>query len=151
LRSGYFSYALSFLVIGAFWAAHHRSFRYITGYDGRLIVLNTLLLMCVAFLPFPTAVLGQYGDMRIAVVLYASVLAAGSFLLLLIWSYACWGRRLVSRHIDPKVVRAHTIRAGASVLLFLLSIPVAAVSIPLAELCWLLTFVLPRMLARVLA
>ena len=151
LRSGYFSYALSFLVIGAFWAAHHRSFRYITGYDGRLIVLNTLLLMCVAFLPFPTAVLGQYGDMRIAVALYASTLAAVACFLLLIWSYACLGRRLVSPHIDPKVVRAHSIRAGGTVLLFLLSIPASAVSIPLAELCWLLTFVLPRALARVLA
>jgi uncharacterized membrane protein len=151
LGSGYFSYALSFLVIGAFWAAHHRSFRYITGYDGRLIVVNTLLLMCVAFLPFPTAVLGQYGDMRIAVVLYASALAATAFCLLLIWSYACRGRRLVSPHIDSRVVHAHTIRAGGTVLLFLLSIPVAGVSIPLAELCWLLTFVLPRALARVLA
>jgi hypothetical protein len=37
------------------------------------------------------------------------------------------------------------------VLLFLLSIPVAVGSIPLAELCWLLTFVLPRALARMLA
>jgi uncharacterized membrane protein len=151
LRSGYFSYVLSFLVIGAFWAAHHRSFRYITGYDGPLIALNTLLLMCVAFVPFPTAVLAEYGDMWIAVVLYASVLAATAFFLLLIWSYACRGRRLVSPHIDPKVVRTHTIRAGGTVLLFLLSIPVAGVSIPLAELCWLLTFVLPRALARVLA
>ena len=151
LRSGYFSYVLSFLVIGAFWAAHHRSFRYITSYDGLLIALNTLLLMCVAFVPFPTAVLAEYGDMRIAVVLYASVLAATAFFLLLIWSYACRGRRLVSPHIDPKVVRTHSIRAGGTVLLFLLSIPVAGVSIPLAELCWLLTFVLPRALARVLA
>jgi uncharacterized membrane protein len=151
LGSGYFSYALSFLVIGAFWAAHHRSFRYITGYDGRLITLNTLLLMCVAFLPFPTAVLGEYGDMRIAVVLYASTLAAVAFFLLLIWSYACLGRRLVSPHVDPKLVRVYTIRAAATVLLFLLSIPAAAVSIRLAELCWLLTFVLPRVLARALA
>jgi uncharacterized membrane protein len=151
LESSYLSYVISFLVIGAFWAAHHRIFRYITGYDGRLIAVNTLLLMCVAFLPFPTAVLGGYGDTHIAVVLFASVLAAGSFFLLLIWSYACWGRRLVSPHIDPKLVRAHTIRAVAGVLLFLLSIPAAFVSIPLAELCWLLTFVLPRALGRVLA
>jgi uncharacterized membrane protein len=151
VRSEYFSYVLSFLVIGAFWAAHHRSFRYITSYDGLLIALNTLLLMCVAFVPFPTAVLAEYGDMRIAVVLYASVLAATAFFLLLIWSYACRGRRLVSPQIDPKVVRTHSIRAGGTVLLFLLSIPVAGVSIPLAELCWLLTFVLPRALARVLA
>ena len=151
LGSSYFSYVISFLVIGAFWAAHHRIFRYITGYDGPLIALNTLLLLCVAFLPFPTAVLGEYGDTRIAVVLYASVLTATEFFVLLIWSYACRGRRLVSPHIDPKLVRAHTIRAAATVFLFLLSVPAAVVSIPLAQLCWLLTFVLPRTLGRVLA
>jgi hypothetical protein len=40
----------------------------------------------------------------IALVLFTAVLAAGSFLLLLIWSYACRGRWLVSPHIDPKLV-----------------------------------------------
>jgi uncharacterized membrane protein len=151
LGSSYFSYVISFLVIGAFWATHHRIFRYITGYDGPLIALNTLLLMCVAFLPFPTAVLATYGDTRIAAVLYAAVLTVVSVFVLLIWSYACRGRRLVSSDIDPALVRAHTIRAVAAVLTFLLSIPVAFVSTLLAELCWLLVFVLPRVLARALA
>ena len=147
----YLSFVISFLVIGAFWAAHHRIFRYITGYDGPLIALNTLLLMGVAFLPFPPAVLATYGDTRIAAVLYASALTVVSVFVLLIWSYACRGRRLVSAHIDPPLVRAHTIRAVAAVLIFLLSIPVAFVSTPLAELCWFLTLFLPRVLARALA
>jgi uncharacterized membrane protein len=83
----YFSYAISFVVIGAFWAAHHRIYRFITGYDGTLMALNTLLLLCIAFLPFPSAVLGQYGDTPLAPMLFAAVLATVSFLLLLIWAY----------------------------------------------------------------
>ena len=53
------SYVLSFLVIGVFWMAHHRIFRYVATIDQRLIWLNLLFLMCVAFIPFPTAVLGD--------------------------------------------------------------------------------------------
>ena len=55
----YFSYALSFLVIGAFWMGHHRKFRFILRYDTNLILLNIFLLMGVAFIPFPTTVIGE--------------------------------------------------------------------------------------------
>jgi uncharacterized membrane protein len=144
----YLSYAISFLVIGSFWAAHHRIYRHITGYDGTLIALNTLLLLCIAFLPFPSAVLGQYGDTPLAPMLYAAVLATVSFLLLLIWAYACWGWRLVAASIDPRLVRAHAIRAAVTVLIFLLSIPLALVNTTLTELCWVLIFFLPRLLTR---
>ena len=58
------SFVLSFLVIGIFWMAHHRIFRYVANLDQRLIWLNLLFLMCVAFLPFPTAVLGDHDNSR---------------------------------------------------------------------------------------
>jgi uncharacterized membrane protein len=45
-------------VIVRFWVIHHLAFRLIARYDLRLIWLNLLLLMFLAFLPFPRAVLG---------------------------------------------------------------------------------------------
>ncbi|MCA9908698.1 MAG: DUF1211 domain-containing protein, partial [Anaerolineae bacterium] len=45
----YLAYALSFWIIGAFWIAHHRRYRTINRYDGRLLQLNLLLLMVLAF------------------------------------------------------------------------------------------------------
>lgn len=56
------SYVLSFLVIGSLWGSHHRKFRYINRYDGRLVWLNLLLLMVIAFIPFPTSVLAESGN-----------------------------------------------------------------------------------------
>lgn len=50
-------------------------------------------------------------------ILYAAVLAAVSFLLL-IRGYFCRWRRLVSPSIDPRLVRAPTIRAVLTVLIF---------------------------------
>jgi uncharacterized membrane protein len=45
------AFALSFAVIGTYWLAHHRYFRYIEQWDGRLILWN----FDVAFLRGPAA------------------------------------------------------------------------------------------------
>src|SRR5215469_16375933 len=56
----YLAYLLSFLVIARFWVIHHQAFRLIARFDTALVWLNLLLLLFVAFLPFPTSVLGQH-------------------------------------------------------------------------------------------
>ncbi|HEU4649256.1 MAG TPA: TMEM175 family protein [Gemmatimonadales bacterium] len=53
----YVVYMLSFLHVGDVWATHHTMFDYIRRSDHLLLVLNLLLLLCVAVLPFTTAVL----------------------------------------------------------------------------------------------
>ena len=70
------AYALSFAVLGTLWVAHWRRFRTIERVDPRLVWINLLLLALVAFMPFPTSVIGRHGDQPLAVVLYASTLAA---------------------------------------------------------------------------
>jgi len=55
----YFGYALSFLIIGIMWANHSHIFRLIRRTDHLLSMLNLLLLMTIAFLPFSTAVLAR--------------------------------------------------------------------------------------------
>jgi uncharacterized membrane protein len=59
LWPSYFGYALSFLIIGIMWANHSHIFRLIRRTDHLLSMLNLLLLMTIAFLPFPTAVLAR--------------------------------------------------------------------------------------------
>src|SRR5215510_4445653 len=71
----YFAYVLSFVMIGIYWANHHSFFRLFVRADHYFLMLNVLFLMAIAFLPFPTAVLGEYlddpGQRDIAVSLYA--------------------------------------------------------------------------------
>ena len=75
----YIAYLLSFVVIARFWVTHRLTFRLIGCGDDTLVWLNLLLLMFVAFLPFPTAVLGEHIRSPAAAVLYAiSVLLARS-------------------------------------------------------------------------
>jgi uncharacterized membrane protein len=49
-------FAVSFYVIGRYWAAHHDLFVRVRGYDGRLITTNLWFLFGIVFLPFTTAV-----------------------------------------------------------------------------------------------
>jgi uncharacterized membrane protein len=56
----YLAYALSFFTIGVYWANHHSFFRLFHATDHFFLMLNVFFLMTIAFIPFPTAVLGDY-------------------------------------------------------------------------------------------
>ena len=56
----YATYAVSFLTIGVMWINHHSLFERIRFVDRRLLFVNLFLLMAISFVPFPTAVLGDY-------------------------------------------------------------------------------------------
>jgi uncharacterized membrane protein len=144
-----YAYALSFVVIGFLWITHHRLFAFIRRYDSTLLWLNLLVLLFVAFLPFPTVVLGSYGHLAPAVVLYAStfVLIASSQLLL--WMYASrWGR-LVDPDLDPRVVTYMALRALTALVIWLLSIPLAFVDAGLAMVSWMLLGVAAKIVAHI--
>src|SRR3954463_12583090 len=55
-----YTYALSFVIVGLYWLAHHRLFRSLERVDRTLLWINLLVLGVVALIPFPTEVLGRY-------------------------------------------------------------------------------------------
>ena len=57
LWPSYLAYGVTFLFIGQVWANHHVMFDQIRAADRVVLLLNTLLLMAVVFLPFATSVL----------------------------------------------------------------------------------------------
>ncbi len=75
-----FSFFLSFVVIGFYWLAHHRFFTRLAAVDVRFMQINMLYLAAIAFMPFPTALVGTYGPKPVTVVLYAITLGTASFL-----------------------------------------------------------------------
>lgn len=77
IGSQIFAYVLSFFIIGSYWLAHHRLYQHIIRYDNRLLWLNLLLLLFVAFIPFPTRVAAAYkpsDNTSGSVILYAATL-----------------------------------------------------------------------------
>ncbi len=132
----YLSYFLSFVAIAVFWSIHHSIFRPIRSYDRVLLYLNFLFLMFVAFVPFPTSLLGEYGDHRLPVAIYAAALAVGRLLLTAIHWYSTSNDRLVDEVQDPATVRFFVIRGLTIPAIFLLSIGLSFLSVQAAIYSW---------------
>jgi len=113
-----FAYVLSFATIGLYWLAHWRRFRYVARVNERLVAINLVLLGFVAFIPFPTALVGNQGDHPIAIVIYALSLSAAGVLGPLTWLYA-WRAGLVMPGISPRFAQLSVFR-GFSVPIVLL-------------------------------
>ena len=129
------SYAITFLVLGAYWMGHHRLFRAIVRYDRRLLLLNLLYLLGVAFTPFPASLLGTYPHNPLAVVIYAGNLAWLSVLSGFIgWHAEAAGLSVRAR----SAYLMGQWRAWCSAAIFLLSMPVAIAGARWAQFCWIL-------------
>jgi uncharacterized membrane protein len=103
LWPSYLAYAVTFLFIGQVWANHHVMFDHIRAADRVVLLLNTLLLMVVAFLPFATSVLAGafrsgHGE-RTAVVFYGVAFWVTALTFNAVWQYAC-RQRLLSEALD---------------------------------------------------
>ncbi len=135
--STFISFAISFAVIGRYWLAHHTYFSALARLDRRLIGLNLVYLAFIAFMPFPTALLGAYFSNPLAVTIYAVNVAIVSGMEVVLFGYA-YKHDLLEQKIPPDVFRYGALMSLSPVAFFLLSIPVAFVSTTLAACMWFL-------------
>ena len=105
----YVAYAVSFLTIGIIWINHHHTVSLLARTDRTMQFLNILLLLLVAFLPFPTKLVAQYLDApgeKAAALTYAATLVVMAALHQLWWRYARWNRRLVAEGTPDSALEA---------------------------------------------
>lgn len=69
-------YAITFIVIGRYWTAHHLQFHFVHGVDRRMVGLNMLYLLVVSFLPFATDLVGDHKDLVLPCEIYGATLLA---------------------------------------------------------------------------
>jgi uncharacterized membrane protein len=133
----YMGYVLSFLVIGSFWSAHHRKFQLLRRYDRRLLTLNLLILMVVAFIPFPSSIISE-SDTRTATIFYALVMILAALLFIVFWWHASRHDLLLEAHLTPQQRRREFMMPLTTMTIFLLSIGIAFLDAGLARFVWLL-------------
>jgi uncharacterized membrane protein len=131
------SFFISFAVIGRYWVAHHQFFRLLGAMDYPLVGINLLYLAFIAFLPFPTGVLGSYFENPISVATYALAVAIVSGLELVLFRRA-YRAGLLARQMPESVYRWGAMASSLPVVFFVLSVPVAFVSSVLAVIMWFL-------------
>ena len=105
----YLAYITSFVTIGIIWMNHHHTVSLIARTDRTMLFINNLLLLTVAFLPFPTKLVGDYlrgeGE-QAAALAYAGTLVVMAILHQLWWQYARRNRRLIADETPDSALRA---------------------------------------------
>jgi uncharacterized membrane protein len=102
-------YVTSFATIGIIWLNHHSMFHEVEKVEHSTLTLNLLLLLVVAFIPYPTGVIGKYGALRSAVVLYGATFTAGGLAFSALW-FDIRRKRLSREREDDARIRSTTIR-----------------------------------------
>jgi uncharacterized membrane protein len=128
LWPSYLAYATSFLTIAIIWINHHHVMETIERIDRTFLFITALLLLVVAFIPFPTRLVAHYLQIpgeRAAVYAYGITLLLMAVVFNVLWTYARWNRRLIREDFPASKVRAVT-RACA------IGVPLACVVLLLA-------------------
>jgi uncharacterized membrane protein len=125
-------------VIALFWIRHHAFFRALERIDLTVVVLNLAYLSLIAFPPYPTSVLGLYGDEPASIALYATTVAILAAIAGATRTYAQRAGMLSESGARAIARREHAAIVPA---VFLSSIPIAFLSTTAAELTWLLLLV----------
>ena len=140
LWPSYFGYALSFVTIGVMWINHHALFKDIDRVDHPLLVLNLLLLLCIAFVPFPTAVLAEFlrddENALAATVAYGVTFTITAVLFNAMWLYAAYNRHLLDEHVSEARARRRTLQYLPGTPLYALGIAIAFVNTYAAVTFW---------------
>jgi uncharacterized membrane protein len=104
----YFGYALSFIVLGIMWVNHHHIFQYIARTNHAFLIINVFFLLCVSFLPFPTALVAEYigheGE-GTATIVYTGWFLVTAMFYNLIWRYP-QRTGLIDDAADPNAIAA---------------------------------------------
>lgn len=145
------AFILSFIIIGMYWVAHHTMIQFLEKTDRTVLWLNLLILLTVAFIPFPTALLGEYPYERTPVILYGISLSCVNISLLLFWKFITWKNRFVKQNLPRSLSRFVILIQLTPVVFYLIAIALSYVNITLSYIIYFfvpLFFILPNPLIK---
>jgi uncharacterized membrane protein len=158
LWPSYIGYVITFITIGIMWVNHHAMFRYIRRADRWCLLINVAFLLCLSFLPFPTAVLAEHLNdpegRRVATVFYGAALTVMAILYNVLWWYGTRRGRLLGPDIDLEGVRTISKRYRFGPLLYAAATAIAFVNVAVSltlHASLAVLFALPEVESRISA
>ncbi len=131
----YAAYVVSFLVIGIIWLNHHTLFGYVARVDRGLVVINLLLLLVVAAIPWPTALMAEYlrddTASHDAAVVYSGVMVLVAVAYVSLWWWTTRSDRLLYPDVDYVRARATRGRFALGLVVYPVTVLLAFISAPL--------------------
>ena len=125
----FYSYVLSFVVLGMMWISHRRIFHYIKRSNTGLLWINIIFLMFVALIPFSTSLIGDYRMEQLTFMVYGINLFLIFATMFILWTYATGKYRLVDSAIDPRVVKRRKLSIITPSLIVVLTIGISFVNV----------------------
>jgi len=108
----YIGYAVSFVTIGIIWSNHHTGMNPLARVDRLFLMLNVFLLLCVAFLPFPTRLVAEHlrnrHELEPAALAYGATMTVMAIAYISLWLYASRNGRLLRADSNPRTVNGIT-------------------------------------------
>ncbi len=133
----FLSWLISFIIVCKFWLNHHHLLGLARHADYGLVWLNSIFLMGQSFIPFPTALVGEYHGNALAVSFFGCVFALNTLLFMALQAH------VVGRLIKPELAALqdpHALRkAFLGPLCYLVGAAAAWVYIPAAFVIYALT------------
>ncbi len=130
------SYLISFAVIGSFWVRHHKFCGSLKAVDGPFLAINLVYLATIAFIPYPTQILGDFQNSA-AFAFYATAIALSILVSAVLAEYSRRAGFLAVKESGAELTNKRL--DGASVIGgFLISIPLVLLTgeLWLGYLCW---------------
>jgi uncharacterized membrane protein len=140
----FLSWLISFVIVCKFWLNHHHILGLARHANCAMVWLNSIFLMGQSFIPFPTAMMGEFATNPLAVSAFGVVMAVNTLLFMVLHAYIL--KHLIKPELidaqDPRIIQ----KSFVGVFSYLLGTAAAWASVHLAFLVYLLTplfFIVP--------
>jgi uncharacterized membrane protein len=122
----FFSFLMSFMIIGIYWVSHHRMFYYVIHYDSKLLWLNLLFLFFIALMPFSSNIYGVYSGLNTAFFLYVCNISMLALFNYFMYGYISKPEKQLSHGLDNRrLVKYYQARSWIVPLCFGIGVVIA--------------------------
>jgi uncharacterized membrane protein len=140
----FLSWLISFVIVCKFWLNHHHVLGLARHANYAMVWLNSIFLMGQSFIPFPTALMGEYPANPLAVSMFGVAMAVNTLLFIALHAY------ILEHLVKPELASAqipHVIRQSfVGVASYLLGVAAAWLNVHAAFVIYALTplfFIVP--------
>ena len=135
LKGRLIAFAVAFFLLARYWISAHDFVGHLRAFTRPLVGLNLLYLAFVAFLPFPTGLIGEYESNPVAMIFFALVLAVISSLEAAMFVVA-HRSDLFRRPLPKDLYRWALLGHFVPVVVLVVTMPLAFLDTPLPQLSW---------------
>lgn len=109
----FIGFIVSFFVVGLYWLAHHRIFKYVTAVNHTLLWNNLLFLLPIVIMPFSTAFFSEYyiGTLKLPLAVYTLTICLSGIFNFRLWRIIANPKNKISHHVDKIIVNYNSARA----------------------------------------